>query len=135
VKLYADEDGCEQIRALNAIAVSAIARVEVPAALWRKARTGELGEADAAVLSQEFESDLYGSDDEEPRFAVLALAPVLLDAAASILPTYGLRAYDAVQLASAAAARETDPGCSAFACFDEDLRDCASAVGFALVPD
>jgi predicted nucleic acid-binding protein len=36
VKLYADEAGYEQVRDLVSIAVAQLARVEVPAALWRK---------------------------------------------------------------------------------------------------
>jgi hypothetical protein len=57
----------------------------------------------------------------------------LLAAAASLLPRHGLRAYDAVQLASAFAAREADPLCSVFACFDRALNEAAEANGFGLV--
>jgi hypothetical protein len=42
------------VRALEAVIVSAIARVEVPAALWRKERLGELDAAQAEVLVQAF---------------------------------------------------------------------------------
>jgi predicted nucleic acid-binding protein len=42
VKLYADEDGYQQVRGMASIAVAQLARVEVPAALWRKQRLGEL---------------------------------------------------------------------------------------------
>ena len=122
------------MRGLRPIAISAIARVEVPAALWRKARIGELSDADAALLTQQFEADLFGTGDEEPRFAVVALTPAVLDAATSALPAHGLRAYDAVQLASALTARDADPECSAFACFDSGLREAVAAAGFELVP-
>ncbi len=50
------------------------------------------------------------------------------------MTAYGLRAYDAVQLASAEAARAADPGCDSFACFDASLRDAAAGAGFALYP-
>jgi hypothetical protein len=46
-----------------------------------------------------------------------------------------VRAYDAVQLASALAARAANPGCREFACFDEGLRAAAAREGFALVRD
>jgi hypothetical protein len=77
---------------------------------------------------------MLGAVDEEPRFAVVALAPVVLDAAAAALPTHNLRAYDAVQLASAIAARDADPLCTSFACFDSELREAAATAGFELLP-
>ncbi len=72
VKLYADEAGAGEVRALTAVAVSQLCRVEVPAALWRKQRLGELDVADAQVLSAEFEADFYGSDQTLPRFSAAA---------------------------------------------------------------
>lgn len=50
------------------------------------------------------------------------------------LAVHGLRAYDAVQLATAQAVREAAPGCAAFAAFDKNLRGAAAMEGFALVP-
>lgn len=122
------------MRKLEAIAVSALARVEVPAALWGKVRIGELGPPDAAALVQEFEADFFGTEGEPPRFAVLALAMPTLDAAAARAAAHGLRAYDAVQLASAITVREADEDCASVACFDRYLRDAAAACGFALIP-
>lgn len=58
VKLYADEHGHRAIRALDMLVVSAIARVEVPSALWRKTRTGELEDTAAGILVSAFEIDL-----------------------------------------------------------------------------
>ena len=49
VKRYADEPGADEVRALPLLVVCALARVEVPAALWRKVRTGQLSAPDAAV--------------------------------------------------------------------------------------
>ncbi|MGH2961962.1 MAG: type II toxin-antitoxin system VapC family toxin [Solirubrobacterales bacterium] len=115
--------------------MSGIARVEVPAAVWRKQRIAELSVAEAAVLVQAFEVDLLGTPEEEPRFAAIDVRAAVLDGAASLLAAHGLRAYDAVQLASALAAREADPDCESFACFDHELRDAASASGFTLIPE
>ena len=42
VKRYAEESGSEQVRGQGTVVVSALARVEVVAALWRKHRMGEL---------------------------------------------------------------------------------------------
>lgn len=136
VKLYADEEGSDAVRGLAAIAVSGIVRVEVPAALWRKARTGDLSEADARTLVSEFEADLLGTaDGEPPRFGVLAVSAVVLSRAASLLPLHPLCAYDAVQLASALAAAEADPECRTFVCFDHHLSQAARAQGLEVQPD
>lgn len=134
VKLYADEPGREVVRRLEAIAVAEIARVEVPAAFWRKHRLGELDAADAQVLTADFEADWYGTAEDLPRFAPVVLLSRLLDDAARLCASHGLRAYDAVQLACALAARVADPSCSSFAAFDDALRSAAAAEGFDLCP-
>src|SRR5690606_27691781 len=50
VKLYADESGSTDIRSLEAMYVSQLCRVEVPSALWRKSRLGELAAENARIL-------------------------------------------------------------------------------------
>jgi predicted nucleic acid-binding protein len=114
--------------------VSALARVEVPSALWRKARTGELEDAAAGILVSAFELDFHGGLDSGSRFTIVALTEPVLVAAAREAASHALRAYDAVQLASALAVRELDPRCGRFACFDVELRRAASCAGFLLVP-
>lgn len=133
VKLYADEPGHEEIRSLVAIAVSQIARVEVPAALWRKHRSGQLAAEDAQILTAQFEADFFGTR-AEPRFVALTLTPTLLSRAARLCASHGLRAYDAVQLSSALIAREADATCTSFAAHDGVLRAAAAAEGFLLLP-
>ncbi len=134
VKLYADEDGYDIVRQLDVLVVSHLARVEVPAALWRKQRLGELAVEDAQVLTSEFEADWFGTDREPPRFAAVALTSALLDQAAQMCASHGLRAYDAVQLSCAVAARGADESCRSLAAFDQSLRAAAAAEGFELVP-
>ena len=129
VKLYADEPGCEQVRAVPLFVVSALARVEIPAALWRKSRMGELSADHASLLTAAFESDWY---DGAGPFAVIAANPVVLETAAKLVATRSLRAYDAVQLASGLAARAADPAVEVFACFDEGLRSAAAQEGFVV---
>ncbi|HET7386948.1 MAG TPA: type II toxin-antitoxin system VapC family toxin [Nocardioidaceae bacterium] len=133
VKLYADEPGAEQVRALAGLLVAQIARVEVPAALWRKRRVGELSRADAALLLRDFESDYFGTLDEPPRFVAVVADSAVLDSAARLCGVHGLRAYDAVQLACALATREADPECRTFAAFDVQLCAAAHAEGFDVV--
>jgi predicted nucleic acid-binding protein len=109
--------------------VSAVARVEIPAALWRKSRTGQLSAEHAGLLTTAFESDWY--DAAGPFVVVGANADVLGDAA-RLTATRALRAYDAVQLASALAARAADPAVDVFACFDHGLRAAAAQEGFVV---
>lgn len=134
VTLYADERGHEHVRSLTAVAVSVVARVEVPAAIWRKSRSNGLPADDAAVLVAAFEADYFGTSADPPRFSAIMVTPAVLDDAARCAAVHGLRAYDAVQLSSARAAVAADPACTTFAAFDKGLRAAAAAEGFRLLP-
>ncbi|MGH3695792.1 MAG: type II toxin-antitoxin system VapC family toxin [Pseudonocardiaceae bacterium] len=135
VKLYADEQDHHLIREVESLVVSTLARVEVPAAIWRKHRMGELDTADAAVLVAAFEADYHGSDDDQPRFGVVSVTAAVLDTAARFVSVHSLRAYDAVQLASAAAAAEAIPACRTVAAFNNTLRTAAAKEAFTLLPN
>lgn len=134
VELYADEADSGVIRALDVLVVSELARVEVTAVLWRKVRTGELSTTAATVLAGQLARDLAGSDRGGPRLLAVAVTSGVLSGAARLSGVHGLRAYDAVQLATAAAVREAEPSCATFAAFDRDLRSAAGREGFALLP-
>jgi len=134
LKLYVDEEGHEPIRRLGALVVAHVARLEVPAALWRKHRLGELTASDARLLTADFEADWFGTDEEPPRFLAIALTGKVLDDAARLCTSHGLRAYGAVQLSSALAARGADETCRSIATFDDALRTAAGAEGFDVVP-
>lgn len=125
VKLYADEPGYREVRALaEPLVASQLARVEVPAAFWRKQRTGELSSSDAGLLTEEFVADWFSG-----RFVVVRPDSELLDDAARLVAVHGLRAYDGVQLASALQARAADPECDTFSGFDDHLVAAAAAEG------
>lgn len=134
VKLYADEPGHDDVRGLTSLAVAQVARVEVPAALWRKQRMGELSASDARLLTADFEADYFGTEAEPPRFAAAMASAAILDEAARLCAVHGLRAYDAIQLATALAVRRADQDCTVFAAFERSLRTAAAAEGFDLVP-
>jgi len=134
VKLYVDEEGHGAVRALHALAVGQVARVEVPAAFWRKHRLGELSAVDARILTSAFEADYYGTIAEWPRFVVVALTTGVLDGAATLCARYPLRGFDAIQLASALAVRDVDPGVSTMAVYDAGLRAAAAGEGLAVLP-
>jgi uncharacterized protein len=126
VKLYADEVGHEPIRRLRApLVVSALARVEVVAAIWRKHRAGELDLDDSLTLIRAFAVDYRGTARRPPRFLAVAVSDELVEHAAELAGTHGLRAYDAVQLASALAARRADVRCDTLVTFDRALAAAA----------
>jgi predicted nucleic acid-binding protein len=135
VKLYADEPGADDVRRIAHLVVSQLARVEVPAAIWRKQRMGEISTADAAVLVAAFEADYFGGKTEEPRFVVIAVTARLLDDAARLVGVHGLRAYDAVQLASAVATRHAVADGVMMAAFDKALSAAAAGEGLDLLPE
>jgi uncharacterized protein len=133
VKRYADEEDAERVRGWRVLVVAALSRVEVPAALWRKQRMGELAPEEARLLVADFEADWYGTPTEPSTFIVVDARGPVLDAAARLAAVHGLRAYDAVQLASALAARDADPGCDTVLVYDTALRRASAAEG--LRPD
>jgi uncharacterized protein len=135
VKLYAEEVGSETVRKQSSLIVSQLARVEVPAALWRKHRLDELSMADVSLLIAAFEADYFGTEEEPARFLVVAATASILDDAAQLAGIHGLRAYDAVQLASACAALREVPEGVTFAAFDQALLAAAAREGFQLLAD
>ena len=135
VKLDADEPDAGGVRSLPHLVVSELARVEVPAALWRKSRVGELSTRLAAVLVAEFEADDLGTAEEPPRFLIIRVTPAILGHAARLVGVHGLRAYDAVQLGSAAATHRAVPDGVLFAVFDDGLRDAAAAETLPVFPE
>ncbi len=133
VKLYADEAHADEVHAIADLVVSALSRVEVPSALWRKHRLGELDNEHARLLVQDFEADWYGTDAEPRRFLVVAMTPAVLEAAARAVAIHGLRSGDAVQLATATAARSADPACATMLAYDAALRRAAAVEGFSVL--
>ncbi len=131
VKLYVDEPGHDVVRRLGPLIVSRLARVEVVAALWAIQRRGRLSAGAAATLVAAFEAD-YTTPGLP--YAVVEPVPSVLDDAAGLAGAHGLRADDAVQLASARAAAAADDRVRRFAAFDGALRDAAAREGFVLVP-
>jgi predicted nucleic acid-binding protein len=134
VRLYVQEPGTDLVPSLDdPPMISELTRVELPSALWRKHRLGQISSFAAARLSSEFEADYYGEGDQ-PRFAVMRIADVTVSMAARLVATADLRAGDAIQLASALVARQVGREVTAFATFDARLRNAAAVEGFTLVP-
>ena len=101
LKRYVAELGTTWVRSLfdpmrlNRIAVATIAGAEVVAAVTRRARGGGIAGQDASLIISEFRLDL--SSD----FDLIEVSGGLIDTAMNLAAVYGLRGYDAVQLAAA----------------------------------
>lgn len=138
VKLYVPERGHEVVRSLDPpLVVSSLASVEVPAAFWRKERAGELSAGAAAILSDALISDLRGTDTEERAdgtYAVVDAGPRVLERASKLVALHPLRAYDAVQLASALVVQDAIAAPVVLAAFDLRLRTAAAREGLSLSP-
>ena len=133
-KLYVPEIGAEVLPVGETMVITELTRVELPAALWRKWRGGELAAEDAVLLVSAFEVDYYGDEATEPRFVVVRMTDAVLSGAARLVSVGDLRSSDAIQLASAVQARQVDGDVATFAAFDTRLRAAAAGQGFGLVP-
>jgi predicted nucleic acid-binding protein len=119
VKRYVDESGTPAIRALFRTrrlrpAVSRLTAVEVPAALARRARRGDLSERAARACAKHLTADLAEMHVVEPRGA-------LIEQAADLVWRHDLRAYDALQLASALYLFREVGSATRFVCADRAL--------------
>lgn len=109
IKRYLWEIGSEWVRRLIAreqprIFISALSGVEVVAAIMRKSRTGDVRRAERDKALDAFKRELSRS------YAVVSAEPTVIHKAMDLLGSYPLRAYDAVQLASALALPALPPG-------------------------
>lgn len=127
VKRYVREPGSDVVarffRAGSQLAVSSLARVEVSAALFKRARAGDLTSDVAGSHAAHVAADL------EEMHVVEARGPVL-ELATDLVSRRPLRAYDAVQLASAMRLSRAAGVAVTLVCADDAL--CVAAVGEGL---
>jgi uncharacterized protein len=83
------------------LATSALSQVEVVAALSKHVRMGQLQRQTFLELCNQFEHDF------EQSFSGVAVSNAVIAVAGQILLTHSLRAYDAMQLASASELRRS----------------------------
>jgi hypothetical protein len=101
VKRYIAEIGSNWVKVItnpavsNDLAISQIAWVEVLSALSRRQREGSLSADDFNSVFQ------YFSNDFDTQYRVIEVDQALIKSAGQLVIQYPLRAYDAVQLASA----------------------------------
>lgn len=105
VKAYIAETGTNWVRTVldapqNRISISALAEVEVISALTRRFDEGDLTQNEIDQACDELRQDCA-------TYFLVGITPQILEAAVDNVRHHSLRAYDAVQLASAIAVRTT----------------------------
>jgi predicted nucleic acid-binding protein len=136
VKRHIAEVGSAWVRALadpaagNLITMARISLVEVYSALNRRIREATLDPADYAAIVADFEALCAGE------YTLVELTPPIASHARVALERYPLRAYDAVQLASALVANNTLVAAGlatlTFIAADDRLVTAAMAEGLAV---
>ena len=131
VKLYVVKNGSDQVHQaahqVEILAVSRIAWAEFHAALARRAR---MVPADEPMLDQA-RSALANHWEN---FFVVEVSQPVVERAGEQAELYALRAYDAVQLATASYLADQSGQAVQFASFDRRLNKAATAQGMATLP-
>lgn len=134
VKRYVRESDSDVVIArmddAAAVATSLVTRAEVAAALARAVRERRMGDRDAKRAHQEFSR-------EWPDIGRVPVTDALVERADTLAWEYGLRGYDAIQLAAALTFRDLiDPlGYGVlFAAFDDRLCEAAARAGMQVWP-
>ena len=136
VKRYVNEAGSEWLRGIAdaepipLLFTSRMTIVEVISAFARRVREGALSSPDFIAARNAFRSDCLA------HYQIMPPSPAVVDLACSLLGRYPLRAYDAVQLATALGARkfltDSEYPSPTFLSADERLNDAARAEGLAI---
>jgi uncharacterized protein len=131
VKLYAEEPGSldtvDLVHAAEIVATSSISRVEVASAIARGIRRGLLAAAGGRQAQNSF-------DEESDALVRVPVTDWVIKRARNLVWEFGLRGYDAVQLASALAWEERVGGGVTLATFDAQLSRAGAAAGLTVWP-
>ena len=102
-----------------------LARVEVPAAIFKRQRERSISAADAARAVADF------SNDFDNQYQPIAVTIQLVERQANLAEKHGLRGYDAVQLSTALEAGEVRDSLGLpkliFVSADDRLNKCAQS--------
>ena len=132
VKLHVEERGSRETMEFAAqadvVATSLVSRAEVAAALAKAVRAKLLEEHEAREAQRAFAG-------QWPDIARIAVTEGLVSRAETLAWEYGLRGYDAVQLASAVTLQESLGSSVRLATFDRQLWSAARGVGFEPWPE
>lgn len=103
VKRYISETGSAWVVGLfeptlnNEVFVAAITSVEIVAAITRRTRGGSISATDAATVCNQFRNDL------QTEYQIIEITENIITSGMKLAETYGLRGYNAVQLAAGCA--------------------------------
>jgi uncharacterized protein len=126
IKLYVQEEGSHEVRAATAkarvVAASRLAYVEARAALARACRESRI---DPSALQQA----VHALQQDWPKLFVIEASAEVAQHAGELAQAHALRAYDALQLASALVLRRRVDTDVRFLSFDVDLTHAARAAG------
>jgi len=106
VKRYIREIGTDWVSSLfspdlgHDCFVAAIAGVEIIAAITRRARSGSIKTADAALACDQFKQDFQST------YQIIEITEEIISLGMSLAEAKGLRGYDAVQLAAGCAVND-----------------------------
>lgn len=132
VKRYVAERGSREVIELTAaaevVATSLISRAEVAAAFARAVRLGVLDHDDGRRAQRRFSR-------EWPDLARVPVSEALVSRAETLAWDYGLRGYDAVQLASGLTWQESIGQEVLLGTFDGQLWEAAPGAGLHVWPD
>jgi predicted nucleic acid-binding protein len=124
VKLYVLEAGTDETRtrvgAASMVATSRVAYPEARAALARRQR-------DAAITRAALARTVAALDRDLTRFVVVELSAKVAKRAGDLAERRALRGFDAIHLASALEVEDLTGVVPGFLCFDDRLREAASA--------
>jgi len=112
----------------DVVATSLISRAEVAAALTKAVRAKLLEEDEARQAQRAFAA-------QWPDIARVPVTEALVSRAETLAWEYGLRGYDAIQLASAVLFQESLGTAVRLATYDKQLWDAARRAGFEPWPD
>ncbi|MBW4634627.1 MAG: type II toxin-antitoxin system VapC family toxin [Iphinoe sp. HA4291-MV1] len=99
VKRYISETGSTWVLELfdpvlnNEVFIAAITGVEITAAITRRSRGGSINLVDARVICNQLRSDLHRD------YQIVEITESIINSGMVFAETYGLRGYDAIQLA------------------------------------
>lgn len=126
MKVYAQEQHSDWTRQAVTSAcpcmVCQITWVEMCAAIALKGRTGQLTHSEGIAAMNRLTVEWAG-------YSQLAIDSILIASAGDLAQSFGLRAYDSVQLASALRVHNQVGAAMTFCCFDKQLNAAAGALG------
>jgi uncharacterized protein len=111
----------------SSFAVSSLTQVEFRSAIRKKERMKEMDPLLALKAIERFEDHL------ENNYVTQSIDIAILNSAKALVDRYGLRAYDAVQLASCLALQRTVAELPIFVCADLDLLRAAASEGLEVL--